>query len=103
MADGLHHDVGGRRVPGDSALLGDVTNPATDKIIARAPFASVSLVADAVRTAAQVPQNRAGIVYRFKALDDRTASYRRYLSPGCPSPRWAGEATIHPTEETVVS
>ena len=103
MADGLHHDVGGRRVPGDSALRGDVTNPATDEVIARAPFAFESLVADAVRTAVQVPQKRAGIVYRFKALDDQTASHRRHLSPGCPSPRRAGQATIHPTEETVVS
>lgn len=88
MDDVLHHNVGGRRVPGDAAPLGDV--------IARVPFASVSLVADAVRTAAEAPQNRAGVAFRFKALDHQIASHRRPSSPGCPSPRLAGQATIHP-------
>ena len=76
MADFLHHYVGGRGVPGDAEPLGDVTNPATGEVIARVPFASASLVADAVRTAAEAqpawaavtPQNRARVMYHFKAL-----------------------------------
>ncbi len=76
MADVLHHHVGGRRVPGDAAPLGDVTNPATGEVIARVPFGSAPLVAEAVRTATEAqpawaavtPQNRARVMYRFKAL-----------------------------------
>ena len=76
MADVLHHYVGGSRVPGGAAPLGDVTNPATGEVIARVPFASGALVAEAVRTAAEAqsawaavtPQNRARVMYRFKVL-----------------------------------
>ncbi|MDE0046113.1 MAG: CoA-acylating methylmalonate-semialdehyde dehydrogenase [bacterium] len=76
MADVLHHHVGGRRVPGDAAPMGDVTNPATGEVIARVPFGSASLVAEAIRSAAEAQpawaavtsQNRARVMYRFKAL-----------------------------------
>lgn len=85
------------RVPGDAEALGDVASPARGEVILRAPFESVSLVTDAVRTAAEAPQNRAGVAFKFKILDDRTASHRRPSSPGCPSPLLAGQATIHPT------
>ena len=99
MADVLHHCVGGRGAPGNAVPLGDVTKPVTGEVVARVPFGSVSLVADALRVAAEAPQNYAGVV---KALDDRTASQRRPSLPGCPSPRLAGQATIHPTGETTV-
>ena len=56
--------------------MGDVTNPATGEVIARVPFGSASLVAEAIRSAAEAQpawaavtsQNRARVMYRFKAL-----------------------------------
>ena len=76
MVEVLHHYVGGRRIPGDAARSGDVTNPATGEVIARVPFASVSLVGETVRTAAAAqpawaavtPQNRARVMFRFRSL-----------------------------------
>ena len=76
MAGMLHHYVGGSRVTGHSGRCGDVTNPATGEVIHQVPFASTSEVENAIgvasRTqvgwAAVTPQNRARVMFRFKAL-----------------------------------
>ena len=76
MAGMLHHYVGGSRVTGHSGRCGDVTNPATGEVIHQVPFASTSEVENAIGVAsrAQVgwaavtPQNRARVMFRFKAL-----------------------------------
>ena len=76
MADMLHHYFGGRRVAGKSGRCGDVTNPATGEVIHQVPFASSGEVDEVIATAsraqpgweAMTPQNRARVMFRFKAL-----------------------------------
>ena len=76
MAEMLHHYIGGQRVAGAGGRTGDVTNPATGEVIAQVPFASSDEVRQAIQTAAQAhpewaavtPQNRARVMFRFKAL-----------------------------------
>ncbi len=76
MAEMLHHYIGGQRVAGAGGRTGDVTNPATGEVIAQVPFASGDEVRQAIQTAAKAhpewaavtPQNRARVMFRFKAL-----------------------------------
>ena len=76
MADMLYHHIGGQRVAGNSGRSGDVTNPATGEVIRQVPFASADEVRQTIRTAAEAqakwaavtPQNRARVMFRFKAL-----------------------------------
>ena len=76
MAGMLHHYVGGSRVAGQSGRSGNVTNPATGEVIHQVPFASTSEVENAIGVAsraqagwaAATPQNRARVMFRFKAL-----------------------------------
>ena len=75
----LHHHIGGRKVAGGDGRFGDVTDPATGETIRRVPFASADEVRAAVRAAAGAqpgwaavtPQNRARVMFRFKALIER--------------------------------
>ena len=76
MVSTLYHHINGQRVIGASSRYGDVTNPATGEVIRQVPFASESDVEDAIASAAAVqpawaavtPQNRARVMFRFKAL-----------------------------------
>ena len=76
MAGMLYHYVGGSRVAGQSGRCGNVTNPATGEVIHQVPFASTSEVENAIGVAsraqagwaAATPQNRARVMFRFKAL-----------------------------------
>ena len=76
MAETLYHYIGGERVAGAGGRTGDVTNPATGEVIAQVPFASGDEVRQAIQTAAKAhpewaavtPQNRARVMFRFKAL-----------------------------------
>jgi len=72
----LAHFVGGRPLGGTSGRFGDVFNPATGEIAARAPFASKVEVRMAVEAALAAypdwsrfnPQRRARVMFNFKAL-----------------------------------
>ncbi|MBC6439033.1 MAG: CoA-acylating methylmalonate-semialdehyde dehydrogenase [Rhodospirillales bacterium] len=76
MADKLHHYIGGQKIAGNSERFGDVTNPATGEVIRQVPLASVDEVREAIHVAARAqpgwaavtPQNRARVMFRFKAL-----------------------------------
>ncbi len=76
MAETLYHYIGGQRVAGAGERTGDITNPATGEVIAQVPFASGDEVRQAIQTAAKAhpewaavtPQNRARVMFRFKAL-----------------------------------
>ncbi|MDA1071818.1 MAG: CoA-acylating methylmalonate-semialdehyde dehydrogenase [Proteobacteria bacterium] len=76
MSDTLHHHIGGKKVAGASGRFGDVTNPATGEVARKVPLASAEEVREAIQIAAKAqkgwaavtPQNRARVMYRFKAL-----------------------------------
>ena len=76
MPDTLHHYIGGKKVAGASGRFGDVTNPATGEVIRQVPLASADEVRGAIQTAAKAqkawaavtPQNRARVMFKFKAL-----------------------------------
>ncbi len=76
MADMLHHFIGGERVAGAGGRFGDVTNPATGEVACKVPLASAEDVRKAIQNAAEAqpgwaavtPQNRARVMFRFKAL-----------------------------------
>lgn len=76
MADMLHHFIGGEKVAGASGRSGDVTNPATGEIARQVPLASADEMRKAIQNAAAAqpgwaavtPQNRARVMFRFKAL-----------------------------------
>ncbi|MHA1537899.1 MAG: CoA-acylating methylmalonate-semialdehyde dehydrogenase [Alphaproteobacteria bacterium] len=75
----MHHWIGGKKVKGDNARFGEVTNPATGEVEARVPFAygalvdrAVSLARDAqAGWAATPPLQRARVMFAFKALIER--------------------------------
>ena len=75
----LEHFINGRRVRGESGRFGDVYNPATGEIQARAPFASAEEVDCAVQGAlaaqpawaAVNPQRRARVMLEFVRLLQR--------------------------------
>src|SRR5919205_2880086 len=50
----LHHFIGGRRTAGDSDRFGDIFNPTTGAVAARAPYASRAEVGSAVADALRV-------------------------------------------------
>jgi malonate-semialdehyde dehydrogenase (acetylating)/methylmalonate-semialdehyde dehydrogenase len=72
----LKHFIGGKKVSGKSGRFGDVYNPSTGLVAARAPFASKSEVEAAIADAAAAfpawaaasPIARARVMFKFKAL-----------------------------------
>ena len=76
MADMLHHFIGGEKVAGATGRSGDVTNPATGEVARQVPLASADEMRGAIQNAAAAqpgwaavtPQNRARVMFRFKAL-----------------------------------
>ncbi|MFN2564427.1 MAG: CoA-acylating methylmalonate-semialdehyde dehydrogenase [Gemmatimonadaceae bacterium] len=77
----LHHFVGGRRTEGTSARFGNVFNPTTGAVAARAPYASradvENAIAEALRAfsawAATSPLKRARVMFRFRELIEEHA------------------------------
>ncbi|MCM2305240.1 MAG: CoA-acylating methylmalonate-semialdehyde dehydrogenase, partial [Elusimicrobia bacterium] len=76
MPTELQHFIGGKKVSGKSGRFGDVYNPSTGLVAARAPFASRSEVEAAIANAAEAfpawaaasPLARARVMFKFKAL-----------------------------------
>ncbi len=76
MAEDLYHFIGGKRVPGTSGRFHDVYWPMTGDVAARTPLASADEVHAAVANAkaaqpswaAQNPQIRARVMFRFRDL-----------------------------------
>ena len=76
MSQPLHHFFDGQWVEGGSGRFGDVYDPATGRVTARVPLASVDDVKQAVDAAsaafpawaATTPLNRARVMFRFKEL-----------------------------------
>jgi malonate-semialdehyde dehydrogenase (acetylating)/methylmalonate-semialdehyde dehydrogenase len=72
----LTHFIAGKHVAGESGRFGDVFNPATGEIQARAPFALRDELVRAVEAAQRVlpewsavnPQRRARVMFNFKSL-----------------------------------
>ncbi|MGI9461119.1 MAG: CoA-acylating methylmalonate-semialdehyde dehydrogenase [Alphaproteobacteria bacterium] len=72
----LWHFVGGKKIMGESGRFGDVFNPATGDVVARAPFASTSEVDKAVMVARDAgiawgkvaSPKRAGIIFAMREL-----------------------------------
>ncbi len=72
----LYHLIDGKRVAGKSGRFGPVYNPTTGEEAARVPLASADetrqAIASAARAfpgwAAQSPQNRARVMFKFKQL-----------------------------------
>ncbi|HEY5701694.1 MAG TPA: CoA-acylating methylmalonate-semialdehyde dehydrogenase, partial [Gammaproteobacteria bacterium] len=72
----LHHFINGEKVEGESNRFGDVFNPATGEVSARAPYASTHEVRRAVEAAkaafpawsATPPAQRARILFRYLHL-----------------------------------
>ncbi len=81
MAQELYHYIAGERVAGASGRFLEVTNPATGEVGARAPLASAAETEAAIAAAeaafpawaATSPQQRARVLFRFKALADEQA------------------------------
>ena len=75
----LSHFIGGRRVAGESGRFGDVFNPTTGALAARAPLASKAEVERAIANAKEAfagwsetsPVTRARVMFRFKELIER--------------------------------
>ena len=85
----VRHFVGGRHVEGASGRFGDIFDPNTGRVQARAPLASAAELDAAVRVAveAQVgwaavnPQRRARVMFEFKRLvEARMAELAELLS-----------------------
>jgi malonate-semialdehyde dehydrogenase (acetylating)/methylmalonate-semialdehyde dehydrogenase len=76
MTQVLQHFIGGRRAEGASGRLGDVFDPSTGEVAARAPYADAREVDAAVQAAkaawpgwaATPPAQRARIMFRFRDL-----------------------------------
>jgi malonate-semialdehyde dehydrogenase (acetylating)/methylmalonate-semialdehyde dehydrogenase len=76
MATELHHFVGGKKVKGTSGRFGDVYNPTTGELAAKAPFATADEVRAAIANAAEAfpgwaatsPLVRARVMFKFKEL-----------------------------------
>ena len=79
MVRELTHFVAGRHVKGGSGRFGDVYNPTTGDVQAKAPLASAAEVRTAVDAAlkafpdwsAQNPQKRARVMFNFKTLVEK--------------------------------
>jgi malonate-semialdehyde dehydrogenase (acetylating)/methylmalonate-semialdehyde dehydrogenase len=75
----LPHFVAGHKIQGTSGRFGDVFNPATGEVQARAPLASRSEMRSAVEAALKAfpewsainPQRRARVMFNFKALVEK--------------------------------
>lgn len=76
MVHDLQHFVGGQKKAGTSGRFGDVFNPNTGEVAARAPLADAAEVSQAVEAAkaafpewaAMNPQRRARVLFKFKEL-----------------------------------
>lgn len=72
----LHHFIDGERVAGESNRFGDVFNPATGEISAKAPYANSNDIRQAVASAkaafpgwaATPPAQRARVLFRYRDL-----------------------------------
>lgn len=72
----LHHFINGKKVAGESNRFGDVFNPATGEVSARAPYASTHEVRRAVEAAKAAfpgwsntpPAQRARVLFRYRDL-----------------------------------
>ena len=81
MTKELQHFIGGKKISGKSGRFGDVYNPSTGEVSARAPYASKSEVEAAVADAAAAfpawasasPLARARVMFKFKALIEKNA------------------------------
>jgi malonate-semialdehyde dehydrogenase (acetylating)/methylmalonate-semialdehyde dehydrogenase len=79
MTKELHHYIGGKRVAGTSGRFGDVFNPTIGELWARTPLASAREAQAAIANAeaafpgwaAQSPQARARVMFRFKELVEK--------------------------------
>ena len=79
MARELTHFIAGKHVKGASGRFGDVFNPTTGEVQARAPLATKGELRQAVEAAAkafpewsaQNPQKRARVMFAFKALVEK--------------------------------
>src|SRR6266542_2313044 len=75
----LSHFIGGKHVSGESGRFGDVFNPTTGALSARAPFASKAEVERTIANAKETfagwsetsPVTRARVMFRFKELIER--------------------------------
>src|SRR5690606_36161519 len=76
MAAELHHFIGGKKVTRTSGRFGDVYNPTTGELAAKAPFATADEVRAAIANAAEAfpgwaatsPLVRARVMFKFKEL-----------------------------------
>ncbi|PIR14955.1 MAG: methylmalonate-semialdehyde dehydrogenase (CoA acylating) [Elusimicrobia bacterium CG11_big_fil_rev_8_21_14_0_20_64_6] len=81
MPQELRHFIGGKNIAGTSGRFGDVYDPSTGLVAARAPYASKgeveSAIADAAAAfpawAAASPITRARVMFKFKALLEKHA------------------------------
>ena len=81
MTQELRHFIGGKKISGTSGRFGDVYDPSTGEVRARAPFASKSEVEAAIadsaaafpKWAAASPLARARVMFKFKALIEKNA------------------------------
>ena len=81
MPQELRHFIGGKKVSGKSGRFGDVYDPSTGLVAARAPFASKSEMEAAIANAAEAfpawaaasPIARARVMFKFKALIEKHA------------------------------
>src|SRR3954447_4839736 len=83
----LDHFIAGQHVKGTSGRFGDIFNPATGEVQARAAFASRAEVRKAVNAALQAfpawsatnPQRRARVMFNFKALVEKNMDELAHL------------------------
>jgi malonate-semialdehyde dehydrogenase (acetylating)/methylmalonate-semialdehyde dehydrogenase len=76
MATELHHFIGGKKVKGTSGRFGDVYNPTTGELAAKAPYATADEVRAVIANSAEAfpgwaatsPQARARVMFKFKEL-----------------------------------
>ncbi|MEK9143994.1 MAG: aldehyde dehydrogenase family protein, partial [Elusimicrobiota bacterium] len=81
MSEELRHFIGGKKVAGKSGRFGDVYDPTTGEVRARAPYASKAEVEEAIADSAKAfpawsalsPQARARVLFRFKELIEKNA------------------------------
>ena len=81
MTQELRHFIGGKKISGTSGRFGDVYDPSTGEVRARAPFASKAEVEAAIadsaaafpKWAAASPLARARVMFKFKALIEKNA------------------------------
>ncbi|UCH73639.1 MAG: aldehyde dehydrogenase family protein, partial [Rhodospirillales bacterium] len=76
MTETLYHFIGGARVEGTSGRFGDILNPATGEVQARAPYANADEVDRAVQAACKAfpdwstasASRRSQVLFKFRDL-----------------------------------